>query len=258
MILVAGGDSFIWGTELTDCRHNGPNGYSRNTFTALLASSKSWDYACVAYPGNSNESIARTVINYCDQHKGQNIFVVCSWTFPCRYEFRINDTWTSVNSWDAGKMYDDNSENTPVHERLQKAKQSNIHNFASIYFDVVNSEYWEVYTALREITRLINYLKINKVPYLFTCADNSIVHSYTIQNSDETIQALLNQIEWENWYMFPAGRGANQTVTPRGFYQWARENKYPVGVTHPLEQAHQDAALLIQEKFNEVVKKLVE
>jgi hypothetical protein len=31
------------------------------------------------------------------------------------------------------------------------------------------------------------------------------------------------------------------------------ENKYPVGTTHPLEEAHTAAAELIKEKFNELV-----
>jgi hypothetical protein len=56
--------------------------------------------------------------------------------------------------------------------------------------------------------------------------------------------------------MFPPGVGANQTETPRGFYQWAVENKYPVGPeNHPLEQAHIDASKLMQEKFNDLVTK---
>jgi hypothetical protein len=37
------------------------------------------------------------------------------------------------------------------------------------------------------------------------------------------------------------------------------ENKYPVGPDgHPLDQAHQDAALLIKDKYNELVKKHLE
>ena len=36
------------------------------------------------------------------------------------------------------------------------------------------------------------------------------------------------------------------------------ENKYPVGTTHPLEEAHQEAAKLIKEKFNELVTKPLE
>jgi hypothetical protein len=56
--------------------------------------------------------------------------------------------------------------------------------------------------------------------------------------------------------MFPAGKGPDQTESPRGFYQWAVENKYKCGMqNHPLEQAHTDAAKLIQGKFDELVKK---
>jgi hypothetical protein len=98
---------------------------------------------------------------------------------------------------------------------------------------------------------------VNNIPYLFTCADNGIFNSYTLKNPDDTIQSLCNQIIFDNWYFFPAGIGANQTKTPRGFYQWAVENKYKVGVTHPLEDAHRNAAELIKEKFNELVKKSI-
>ena len=45
-------------------------------------------------------------------------------------------------------------------------------------------------------------------------------------------------------------------LQPRGFYQWAIENKYPVGTTHPLEEAHAAAAELLQETFD-VHSKLV-
>jgi len=55
--------------------------------------------------------------------------------------------------------------------------------------------------------------------------------------------------------MFPSGTNPGDTLTPRGFYQWAVENKYKVGPQgHPLESAHVDAAGLIKEKFNELVK----
>jgi hypothetical protein len=56
MILVAAGDSFIWGSELADSPHGGPNGYSNNTFSALLAQQTNMDYVCAAYPGNANNA----------------------------------------------------------------------------------------------------------------------------------------------------------------------------------------------------------
>mgnify|MGYP003351404138 CR=1 FL=1 len=58
MIIVACGDSFIWGSELADSPHGGANGHSRSTFPALLAQQNNYQYLCVAYPGASNRDIA--------------------------------------------------------------------------------------------------------------------------------------------------------------------------------------------------------
>jgi hypothetical protein len=67
-----------------------------------------------------------------------------------------------------------------------------------------------------------------------------------------------SRIKWDQWYLFPAGIEPGDTLQPRGFYQWAVENKYRIGVDgHPLEKAHEDAARLIKEKFNEVVEKII-
>jgi hypothetical protein len=87
-------------------------------------------------------------------------------------------------------------------------------------------------------------LKLNKIEYIFTCADNCIR-----TNNDA--------IDWDRWFWFPAAHPTEiyNTHTPRGFYQWAVENKYPVGIDHhPLLEAHRDAAALMQGKFNELVK----
>ena len=185
MITVAGGDSHIWGSELADSPHGGPNGYSRNTFTALLAES---DYVCAAYPGIGNQEIKHRVINACNQLISNNIphVVIVCWSWPSR----------------------DNQ---------------------------INSDY--------EILELQHFLNSYNISYMFTCVDNCIV-------TDNT------SVIWKNWYLFPAGTTPESTNTPRGFYQWAIENKYNVGSDgHPLETAHQDAANLIKEKFNELVKK---
>ena len=92
---------------------------------------------------------------------------------------------------------------------------------------------------------------------MFTCADTSIFHNYTINNADFIIKSLYDQIDFNKWFLFPAGTHKGETMYPRGFYQWAVENKYPMGTTHPLEAAHQDAAKLMKEKFNELVKKSI-
>ena len=263
MIIVAGGDSFVWGSELSDCYHTGKNGYSKQTFTALL--SIGHEYQCAAFPGNGNDSIARMMINACEQNKDKQQIALVSWTFPGRYEFYIKTTqgakWEVINSWSVGKQYTDINDidkNKIVGIFKNKADLLGIGKFAESYFANIGFlEYWEIYTALKEIVHLQNYLLANKIPYLFTCVDNVIFNCYTISHADETIKSLHNQILFNNWYFFPPGIGINQTITPRGFYQWAVENKYKVGATHPLEHAHKDAALLIKEKFDEMVKKSI-
>jgi hypothetical protein len=127
------------------------------------------------------------------------------------------------------------------------------------YRQVGSGEYWEIYSSLKEIVYLQNYLTVKKIPYLFTCADNGIRYNYTVDHADNVIKSLYNQIDWEtNWFWFPAGTAPHDTQMPRGFYQWAVENKYRMGTTHPLEEAHYDASQLIREKFHAVVKESVQ
>lgn len=187
MIIVAGGDSVIFGSELKDCANGLWDSYSRSTFAALLA--EDTDYYCTAYPGIGNEEIVDRIVKQLDtlDHCG----VIVSWTWPSR----TNEL-----------------------------------------------------TADNHIIKLQDYLEKRNIPYLFTCLDNCIVHE-TSENRDK--------INWDQWYFFPAGTvEIKETLTPRGFYQWAVESKYSVGVDmHPLEDAHRAAYNLMKEKFNELVKK---
>jgi len=184
MIIVAGGDSFIWGSELQDSPHGGIDGYSRNTFPALLSGN---NYICVAYPGISNYEIARRARE--ELHKGGSKAVIVCWTWPTR------DT---------------------------------------------------IYTSPKVILEFQQYCEYHQMPYLFTCVDNCL------------LDLLDPKTNWDHWYLFPAGTESHDTKQPRGFYQWAVENKYSIGPEgHPLESAHHDAAELIKEKFNELVKKSI-
>jgi hypothetical protein len=274
MILVAGGDSFVFGSELKDQL----DGASQSTYSALLAKQHNMEYNCVAWPGNANNAISRMVINACEQYKTQNrdIGVIVTWTFTSRYEFRFNyntkqkiTPWYSINAWsvldDPKKIADEfKSKNDSVFnahiDNLRTANTTGVSNFAKVFFKHVgDSEYYELYSSLREILFLQFYLEQNNIPYLFTAADN---HFYDCPNyyrqQDENIDSLYSQIKWDKWFFFNPGSELNETKTPRGFYQWAVENKYPIGTTHPLEEAHTAAAKLIKEKFNEMVTKSLE
>jgi len=255
MIIVAGGDSFIYGSELADCNDS----HSLSTFTALLA--QGCDYQCVAWPGSANNSIARAVMTQCEANQGPQ-GVIVSWTFPSRYEFKFTyDTgqrtgeWYSISPWtvredvtsirEEFKEFNQSIFNDQV-ASLNRAKKTGIYDFAKMFYSHVgSSEYWEIYSSLKELVFLQNYLKLKQIPYLFTCADNTLFDNYTVQHMDRTIKGLINQVDMSKWCLFDN----------KGFYQWSVDNKYRIGTTHPLEQAHADAALLMKDKFNELVKK---
>jgi hypothetical protein len=271
MILVAGGDSFVFGSELKDQ----VDGASQSTYSALLAKQNDMEYHCVAWPGNANNAISRMVVNACNQYQTQ-IGVIVTWTFSSRYEFRFNyntrqkiTPWYSVNAWSVldkpeqilreFKSKDNSIFNAHI-DNLRTANETGVSEFAKTFFKHVgDSEYYELYSSLKEILFLQFYLKQNTIPYLFIAADN---HFYDCPNyyrqQDENINSLYSQIDWDKWFFFESGSAPDQTSSPRGFYQWAVENKYPIGTTHPLEQAHQDATKLIKDKFNELVTKSLE
>jgi len=233
MILVAGGDSFTWGSDLADSPHGGPNGHSHSTYPALLAKYSDMKYVCAAYPGNANNAISRMAIDALCKYDN-NAFLLVTWTYPQRAEFRFGDHWESLTSW----------------HTLQR-------DFSQIYFKHVgNSEYYELYSVLKEILFLQSYCQVRNVPFLFVSANNTFYqHENYFRSRDSTIENLYNAIDWQKWFWFPPGVEANETTSPRGFYQWAIENKYKVSQPggHPLEQAHIDSANLIREKFNEMV-----
>lgn len=272
MILVAGGDSFIYGAELAD-QINGP---SSSTYPALLAQQYNMDYICSAWSGNANNAISRLTLSECQQLLAQNkkFAVIITWTFTQRFEFRFNyntnqkqSPWYSINSWtiedDAKNILSYfKNKNKAVEqaqiENINIANRTGVADFArAFYKHVGDSEYYELYTSLKEIVFMQNYLKLNNIPYLFIPADTAFFQHENYNRSRDTyIDDLYNQIDWSSWYFFPEGTKANETQGPRGFYQWAVENNYSIGTTHPLEDAHSAAADLIKEKFNELVAKI--
>jgi hypothetical protein len=211
----------------------------------------------------------------CEQFKKYNekIAVIVTWTFTNRYEFRFNyntkqkiTPWHSINLWstedDIRKIEKEfKSKNDDILDimktNITTAKDTGIADFSKIFYKHVgDNEYYELYSSLKEILFLQFYLKQNKIPYIFLAADNHFYnHPNYFRSKDEVIDSLYDQIDWNSWFFFHAGTDFDQTKEPRGFYQWAVENKYRTGTTHPLEEAHLAAANLIKEKFNELVTK---
>jgi hypothetical protein len=267
MTIVVGGDSFIYGSELKDgVSPHDPNGtepaypiVSQSTFSALLAKDTGQQYECVAYPGYANGSIRRTVMDTCERTPDIDLVFVC-WSFPSRYEFRFAyDTeerwgnWYSITPWsvldntlDIQKDFRTDNNIVLQHhiENLARAKRTGTNEFAKAFYKHVGSsgcyELWNSYT---EILILQQYLQLKNIPYIFTTVDECLFENYK-HWPEESISTLYKQIDLSRWIMFPGNRG---------FYTWARDEKYPFGTTHPLEEAHRDAFKHIKENYYEMV-----
>jgi hypothetical protein len=275
MILLSGGDSFTYGSELTDSvTHRDTTNpdpahqiVSLSTYPALLAQNFGMHYECAAYPGFSNSAIRRTTMNACEKLQDVGLVIV-TWTFPGRYEFRFNyDTeerwgnWYNLTSWsiiddieDIKREFKTDDPDILEHHvtHLNRAKRSGVTEFAKTFYKHIGAskeQYWETYNSLTEIIMLQQYLQLRKIPYIFSMVDEALLNNCMHLMNDESIALLYNQIDFDRWITFPNNQG---------FYTWARDFKYPIGTTHPLEPAHIDAAKYIRENYHELVKEFIQ
>jgi hypothetical protein len=201
-MLVAAGDSIIFGSEMPD-EYLTP---SNLTFPALYAKRLNLEYKCLAQPGVSNSTIARTVISYLEKNTA-DIILVC-WTFPNRQEFYIDNEWKTLNGWIHNPDGEYNKE---------------VVDFSKTYFKLAHSDYYEKYAMLKEILLLQNYLKVKNQRYMFTANSN-------IDFSDCEHVSAVDRSQWV-WF------------NGEGFYDWANRQKFPKGPEgHPLEQAHEEGS----------------
>lgn len=252
--LVAGGDSFVYGSELGDCFSIDPltskaiEQVSQFTYSALVAKKLNADYVCVARPGFSNNAIRRTVMNACVQDPAIDLALV-TWSFTGRYEFRFNHDWEQISQWsitdDVEKKirqsFQIDNPNVLQHhlDKLQKEKDLGISDFAKEFYSKVGSvKYWEIYNSLLEVVTLQQFFESRKISYLFTGVDTDIIKLSKNYSTDESISALLSLLDQTKWVWFPGDKG---------FYAWSKNNNYPYGTTHPLEPAHSDAADILYE-----------
>ena len=229
-VLVAGGDSFTYGSELPSQEHAWAN---------LLATRKGWNICNTARPAASNSSIRRNVMNAVHKYRELDLFVAVMWSFPNRYEFRfaydtghLDSPWYSINPW----TYND--ENFEEHfftkdDSVLAAQQANRANaeakgmttFAKSYVqNVAQTEYWEIYNSWCEIVMLQNYLIKHNIPYIFTQVDNSLFEYNDAM--DSTLSTLRADIDMSRF------------VIDEGMFNWAKRTKQQFYTTHPRESAH--------------------
>ena len=238
--IVSFGDSFTFGNELPD-DNPGP---STKTWAGKLAYKFDRYYECRAEGGNSNSAIARSVIDWlAHKQEDQKCMAMIMWSFPGRYEYLFNHDkqWHNVTPWEADpdidvlkKQYKNFNEETYKEnkEKLEKIKGTPIQFHAKSHFEHIDSHEYASYMSMKDILLVQNTLKAYNIPYMFCFAHNSI---FNLEPSNTLIYSLLDQ---NKWFQFKENLG---------FMQWAEEQNYKFGSTHPLEEAHEEAANLMHD-----------
>lgn len=256
--VISFGDSFTWGSELSDevCVpplevYQNPDkypreyqilvdrkiamfsettidhktrsitaGYSNLTWPALLAKDIDAEYYCHAWPGSGNQSIVRNIMKIIKQIKATDLIVI---------------NWTYISRWD---FYDATS---PQLQRRWKTVRpgGETDAFSEVYFKYIQSEFWDKWETLRNILTVTCLLKNKNIDFIMTCLDPLVfdkqhhIETYVLNAQEE----IKDDIVWFNG---------------KGFYDWAVEHGFPIGKEngHPLEEAHQAAFEYIRDNYD--------
>jgi hypothetical protein len=210
--LIGAGCSFTLGSELAD--DNDSKSPSNYTWAALLAKKFNMNYHCVAKPGISNQTIARTLFDTIVEKQHQELAVAVMWSFTNRYEIFSNNDWLTVSS-----------------------QTRNIEPKVNTWYEICgDSEVYEIYTSLTSYLMIQELLERKNIPYMFTSADVCIFNRYFYKHPTTSIRSLQTEINWDKWVWI----GKNK----EGFFTWG--SRYPAGpYLHPLEEAHEELANML-------------
>lgn len=222
--VVSFGDSFTWGTDLSDCTQTWPHGYSKLTWPALLAEHIGAAYTCRALGGASNSYILRSLIKRLPL-LDSNTLVILNWTYIDRWEFFNSGS----KEW----------------ETLRPSGTEN-HKFFDCYFKNLHSQYWNIYESLKNILFAHELLKNRNVKFISTCLDTQIINEefvndyFDYNNKSLDVRTIISLVKDDlSWF------------NNHGFVDWANTHNFPLGKTkHPLEEAHQAAFEYIKHELN--------
>jgi len=205
--LYAFGDSFTWGSELQDVIVNKDTKPSTYTWPALLSNACNLKYKCFAKPGASNQTILRTILSKILNITADDT-VVINWTWINRWDFYDLDT----NKWNTVR---------PASNEITK--------FDQLYYKFFQSELWDKLETLKTIALIHKMLNDNNINFISTIIDKLVIDKK--YHAPAYITILQDEIR-NDFFNFD----------DCGFYEWAKNNNFPIGKNnHPLEEAHQSA-----------------
>lgn len=226
--LIAFGDSFTWGSELSDVidvsapqhkwsqySQSGFTQYSQKTWAAMLSKYLKMKYVCYAKPGISNNTIFRILLENLDNISADNDLVVLNWTWIDRWDFfdTSNDAWETI---------------------LPKSNSE----FSKIYLKHIQSELWDKLESLKVIALTHEILKDNNIEFISTCVDGLLIDKkfHCPKYIDELQNTISKDMVW---------------FDEMGFTEWAKHNTFDIGKDgHPLEESHSEAFDYIKKNYD--------
>lgn len=262
-VLISGGDSFTWGSELPDqYLDHEKNIPSQMVWSANIARHYNMDYICAAKPGCANNSIVRRVIKEIVANAGEEIYVAVMWTFTHRSEtklknvhnidiaqdpiiaarYGIDDGWINFNSWH-GLSFEEKMSYFPQDvepERYeffcaqhQKMTDIGLTDAGDKFYKITGDHIYHNYNTLKDICLLQYYCESRHIPYFFCSASDDLLKS---QDTALLDYGLYDAVNWDAWYCEAA------------FHPWAKD--YPQCGNHPGIEAHVDWFNLILPKIS--------
>jgi hypothetical protein len=217
MKLVSFGDSFMFGTDLSDDAPDYLPGAkkswlvpcSKSTWPALLASHYQAEYLCCAYPGVGNFFILREITRILAEEKNKEDLLFCiGWTWIDRFDYlgpNSDFIWSTVR---------------PSLDQ---------HHVDSHYYRHLHNELTDKFHSLTWISQAIYLLEQAKVNYVMTMIDDLVFDKKF--HCPCYVEHLQNSVS-DHITRFDG----------LDFLSWAKKQDYPVSANgHPLEDAHRAA-----------------
>lgn len=161
--LVLSGCSFAWGEELSS---------RDDRYGQLIANYYNCNLFDVSTRGNCNSLISdyavEQILKLLTNTDSSDILALISWSFPDRLAIWNKDKkWFSIVT---RRLFKNNDKLSTI---LRGGYQGDVSTFKLIY-DIVDDLQYLRYKFIKEIIYLQNFLKHNKIKYVFTFPTNSV------------------------------------------------------------------------------------
>jgi hypothetical protein len=267
--IVSFGDSFVFGSEIQD-NLDGSKGWP-----GVAAGHLGHEFECRAVPGCGNTHILKQILEYYNTNSMKDTLAVINWTWATRWDLLNLSNNTSVTLGP-----------TCVPEKLQKSLDAETSQYLLIFYNKFVGINPNQYLAesLRSIYVAQKFLAENSIPNIQTYMD----HSMLKENQGGSLLEFYSDIRLSSWPTIHTSAqwddltdSIQQEVLDRynlmavpdwikmlqikvaadlqnfdgmNFLEWSYHNRYavtPEPGLHPLDQAHQAAALLWKDRYDQ-------